>query len=260
MNRASIEKAIKIEQLRQNLAQAGDYKNLLEYYTKEYPEIPNFNNAKYWDRRNFTTDTSKENNPMAWDKTSILVEWIKSSLKLRRVLDIGFGPGVLENRFLPKSNIPEWYGIDISQTSIDYVTNKFPSGKFFKQAITSINFRDNYFDLVVASEVLEHISPYVIFKALKETRRVLKRGGTLLVSVPLNEGLDELLRQGKNPIQHVRMYTSKLLEAELRMSGFEVTRSKFLYAFNTHYRIKSWVAQHTGIRHPNNLVICAIKW
>ncbi len=48
--------------------------------------------------------------------------------------------------------------------------------------VLNLPFRDNYFDLVICSEVLEHILPYRA--AIREIVRVLQPGRNLVVSVP----------------------------------------------------------------------------
>ncbi len=255
----SVEKAINIEKKRHRLAEISDYPKLLLTYKRNIPTIPNHNTPKYWDIRNFKTDTSKENNPMAWDKTSILIKWIKSIKSARNILDVGFGPGVVEDRILSKENNYSWYGIDISQESVDYVAHKYPKATFFKQSIFKIKFPDNTFDLVISSEILEHISPAKIFLALSEINRVLKKQGHILISIPLNEGLEKYLYRGENPIQHVRIYTPNIIKAELKIAGFKIIKCKLLYAFKNNYLVKSLVSTLFNFKKPNNLVLWAEK-
>jgi SAM-dependent methyltransferase len=48
--------------------------------------------------------------------------------------------------------------------------------------VTDLPFKDDYFDLIICSEVLEHIPNHL--QAIHETVRVLKPGADLVVSVP----------------------------------------------------------------------------
>lgn len=50
------------------------------------------------------------------------------------------------------------------------------------QDLEQLSFADNEFDIVVSSEVLEHVSDYN--KCFKEIHRVLKEGGVMLYYVP----------------------------------------------------------------------------
>lgn len=71
--------------------------------------------------------------------------------------------------------------------------SEYPPGSFFprlynslkripREDITNLSYKDNRFDLVLHSDVLEHVSD--IDEALKECRRVLKPNGICLFTVP----------------------------------------------------------------------------
>jgi SAM-dependent methyltransferase len=84
-------------------------------------------------------------------------------------------------------------------------------------------------DLVWCSEVLEHVPDTVGF--LTEVRRVLRRGGRLLLTVPdhghVKRTLIALLRYDAHydPLgQHVRFYTRRSLTSALRATGFRDVR------------------------------------
>lgn len=67
----------------------------------------------------------------------------------------------------------------------DYVTFDLKSPlASVKGDIKSMNFKDDYFDLIICNHVLEHIDDD--FKALKEIYRVLKPGGISILQVPMN--------------------------------------------------------------------------
>lgn len=51
----------------------------------------------------------------------------------------------------------------------------------------NIPFESNFFDVVVVSEVLEHLSPEIMHATLSEIHRVLRKGGLLLGTVPARE-------------------------------------------------------------------------
>jgi len=86
------------------------------------------------------------------------------------------------------------------------------------------------FDTVIASHVLEHVDDR---KALESIRKVLNRGGTLLVMVPIAEGMktfeDSSITSPKDrelffgQFDHVRYYGSDLVD-RLSDAGFKVER------------------------------------
>ncbi len=100
------------------------------------------------------------------------------------MLDIGAGCGWLL-RYADKKGI-EAIGIDIADKVIkeNKWFDKFTKykAKIKKGSIYKIPFADNSFDLVVVSEVLEHLDNPE--KALKEVRRVLKKNGKFVLLIP----------------------------------------------------------------------------
>lgn len=247
-----------IERVRKKLAQNQQYSKLKLMYSEKLPEINDANNSKFWDILNQDHKTSQKTNPMAWNRINIVKKLIPRNSN--KVLDIGFGSAQLEKKiFLLKKKL-QWYGIDISYKSVKRASILYPQGKFKTGNIIQLKFKDNFFDCVIAIEVLEHIKPSLIFKALSEIYRVLKPNGVFIASVPLNENLEEMILRGKNPNAHLRSYSPDLIKAELEISNFKILKEKILYAFNDNYKFKSLIAKLiSGIRKPNNIIILAQK-
>ena len=55
--------------------------------------------------------------------------------------------------------------------------------------VESLQFQDELFDCVCAIQVLEHLEDPKA--AIKEMLRVLKKGGKLIITVPINKELDD---------------------------------------------------------------------
>ena len=107
----------------------------------------------------------------------------------------------------------------------------------YNLAVSNINqlpFADNYFDLVICSEVLEHIHDHK--KAASEIIRVLKPGKNLVVSVPgyIPEKICWLLSNDyhNTPGGHIRIYKTKEL-IEL-LTQFGVKKWGFHQAHSLH--------------------------
>ena len=100
--------------------------------------------------------------------------------------------------------------------------------------ITRLPFSDNFFDLVICSEVLEHIPDDR--KAVSELVRVLKPGRTLVVSVPrdLPEKICWALSEDYHTVEngHIRIYNKKELIRLLEQSGLK--KYGFHYAHSLH--------------------------
>jgi len=93
------------------------------------------------------------------------------------ILDVGCGSG---GNLLLFSKIGKAVGIDNSETAVSVCKKK--GLEAILGTATSLKFRANYFDVVVLADILEHLdNPQ---KAVAESFRVLKRGGTLIATVP----------------------------------------------------------------------------
>jgi 2-polyprenyl-3-methyl-5-hydroxy-6-metoxy-1,4-benzoquinol methylase len=103
--------------------------------------------------------------------------------------------------------------------------------------ITVLPFPDGFFDMVICSEVLEHIPDQE--SAVKEIIRVLKAGGNLIVSVPrfLPERICWALSDSYHnvPNGHIRIYRKKELLHLLEQSGSKLWASHFAHSLHTPY-------------------------
>ncbi len=101
----------------------------------------------------------------------------------------------------------------------------------------ALPFADGAFDHVICSEVLEHIPDDL--GAMRELARVLKRGGTMAVTVPRRgpERLNwALSAQYHNvPGGHIRIYSRRVLEGRLRAVGLSATSHHHAHALHSPY-------------------------
>lgn len=105
------------------------------------------------------------------------------------VADLGCGSGAMLCELLRSKTGWSGYGLDISEASIGYArrlaTHKGVAERaVFQQGnITHLPFADDSIDLVIASEVVEHLpNPELAFS---EIARVLAPGGYLALTVPI---------------------------------------------------------------------------
>jgi len=105
--------------------------------------------------------------------------------KNAKVLDVGCGLGILMQRLKEERNC-EVIGVDISINAAEYVHRK--GMKVLVAKVPLIPFKDNVFDVVIATEFLEHFpNPSRIYS---EILRVLNDSGKFILSVPENHGPD----------------------------------------------------------------------
>jgi SAM-dependent methyltransferase len=103
--------------------------------------------------------------------------------------------------------------------------------------ITCLPFKTDYFDLVICSEVMEHIHQH--HRAAKEIIRVLKPGNCLVVSVPRYwpERICWLLSEEYNNSNqgHIRIYKSKKLIFLLESLGLKNWAIHYAHSLHTPY-------------------------
>ena len=103
--------------------------------------------------------------------------------------------------------------------------------------INNLPFKDRAFDLVICSEVLEHLANET--QAVREIIRVLKPGKNLVVSVPRYgpEALCWLLSKEYHTASngHVRIYRSRQITALVENAGVQIWSSHFAHSLHTPY-------------------------
>ncbi len=114
-----------------------------------------------------------------------------------KILDLGCGAGALVYHSA-LAGAAAW-GIDYSKKSIEAAVrlseryNFKDKATFLVHDVTrgALPFNDGFFDKVVAADFIEHITHFDKEKLIKEVRRVLRTGGTLVIYTP--NGIREFL-------------------------------------------------------------------
>jgi ubiquinone/menaquinone biosynthesis C-methylase UbiE len=162
------------------------------------------------------------------------------------VLDLGCGSGRHVDHIarFPDLNIT---GIDQSILAIQEARQRIElliEWHLKKSAICLMNadslalpFNNHCFDLIICSEVLEHILHHET--ALKEIYRVLKPGKQLIISVPRYwpERICWSLSTEycREPQGHVRIYTKPHLLSLLNKTGFKMEHSHYAHSLHVPY-------------------------
>ena len=111
-----------------------------------------------------------------------------------RILDVGCGDGVLLS-LIGKGRL---YGVDPDQDSLDFAAAKIKA-KLVRAKAEKLPFSNNFFDVVVATEIIEHLSQPE--RLIAEAKRVLRQGGRLILTTPVKVSNDLTDRL------HVREFT-----------------------------------------------------
>ncbi len=129
-------------------------------------------------------------NAYVYARYQIEIKLVKQTLlhidaKEIKLLDIGCGDGVLI--YLLKDCIKnkklEFFGIDNSDLALKVAKKKNPLVIFKKADVYELPFEENYFDLVISSDVIEHISNPK--KMLSEIERVGKNNSYVIIGTPV---------------------------------------------------------------------------
>jgi ubiquinone/menaquinone biosynthesis C-methylase UbiE len=153
----------------------------------------------------FTTEITSDNiasdNPIHQRLYKAYV--VAESLIRGHVLEVGCGEGRGIDLVLPKAT--SFTAVDKIENALVKLREKYPTGKFLSMNIPPLAaLADNSFDVIITFQVIEHIENDNLF--LKELHRVLKPGGTALVTTP-----NRKLSLTRNP-WHIREYIADELK------------------------------------------------
>lgn len=155
--------------------------------------------------------------------TNVLIATIKP-LKPESVLDVGAGEGFVLERLRKEKIGKKLEGIEYMDEAIELGKKTNPLVKIKKGDIYKLPYKDNAFDVVICTEVMEHLEDPKA--ALKELKRVTAKH--LVLSVP-NEPLFTIQRflRGKNMMklgdhpEHIQHWNSgsfrKFVETEVKV-------------------------------------------
>lgn len=141
--------------------------------------------------------------------------WIIDRVCGGRLLDVGCSGGLALFLAGNKQFVKELHGIDICEDTIMLSRQRLTSvNKFVCLTVAKaekIPREPDYFDCVICGETLEHVSDDKVVAS--EMFRVMKDGGTLIISVPKNGHLSK---------EHVRLYSKESLRFLITEAGFKV--------------------------------------
>jgi SAM-dependent methyltransferase len=134
------------------------------------------------------------------------------------ILDAGCGSG---RNMIDLARHGAVTGVELSATSAE-IARKRGSGEVIEGSVLEMPFEVGRFDLAVSLDVIEHLEDDLA--ALRELRRVVKPGGTLLVTVPAYKWL----WSGHDVVNHhFRRYTRRSLQRVGEQAGWQQVRTTY---------------------------------
>lgn len=139
--------------------------------------------------------------------------------KTNKMLDVGCGPGL----FLIEAKKRGWevYGTEFTDNQLTYLENK--GINTLKGKLNNASFEDELFDVIISSEVIEHINNPV--EEIQHFHRLLRKGGVVYITTPNFNALERYLLKGDYDIieypEHLSYYTPKTIDLLLTQNGFK---------------------------------------
>ena len=149
-----------------------------------------------------------------------------------KVLEIGCGEGCFAKNL--KSNCEIW-GVEMDEEAANVASSRFTRVLHGKFMDVYAELPDEYFDLVICNDVIEHMEDHELF--FKIIKPKMKNGHFLIGSIPNVRNwvnLYELLLkkdwkytdEGILDRTHLRFFTQKSLKRYIHKHGFEIVKFK----------------------------------
>jgi len=139
--------------------------------------------------------------------------------KTSNILDIGCGVGY----FLEEAKKRNWnvYGTEYSEQAVNICTEKGLNVK--KGTTSSINFEEEFFDIITSFEVIEHINNPL--EEIQSIYHILRKDGIFYLTTPNINSITRLILKDKwnviNYPEHLCYYSPKTLQYLLKKNNFQ---------------------------------------
>lgn len=139
------------------------------YWVEDFPQKKHYRKFDY-------------NDPTHEKRFQYLVNILAKYFKFKTILDVGCGMGHVLRSFLKLRYAAK--GTEISKDAIKYYMPDLKKRRIVVEAgIEKLPFRDNQFDLVFSSDVMEHIPKFGIEQSISELIRVAKKYLVLTINL-----------------------------------------------------------------------------
>jgi 2-polyprenyl-3-methyl-5-hydroxy-6-metoxy-1,4-benzoquinol methylase len=192
------------------------FKTEEEFYTHLFTRNPSWNSPE-----------PNEDESIRWKEIKIAVDSLNLNSSAQ-ILEIGCGRGWLTKKLNSYGNVT---GIEPVEPVVKYARKLFPALDFYAATPSSylLKFPARKFDLIVSTEVLEHVEDKLTF--VKEIHQLLKPGGFLVITTPRLEYYQESISAfGGDPNQPVEDWVSEDQIKDLFLkSNLKIIDKKFFF-------------------------------
>ena len=158
--------------------------------------------------------------------TGVFVELVKKLGDVQSICDLGCGNGHISGRLAAVGY--DVTGVDASASGIEIARRTYP-GVNFVHALIDRDLSLGQFDLVVSSDVIEHL--YRPSDLLEAAVRLIKPGGKILVGTPYHGYLKNLVLAATGKMDahfsalhdggHIKFFSVNSLSKLMRAHGFQ---------------------------------------
>lgn len=170
--------------------------------------------------------------------------------KGEKVLDVGCGSGILA-AMLARSSGASVLGIDINESAIRFARSRFrlPNLEYRIGLVDDLDIPEGTIDKIAFLEVIEHITEAQGREVLRDFHRLLRPGGTVVITTPnylspwplVEWGLDFFrLVPSLAGEQHVMAYNRWTLDRVARRAGFHVVTYRTINLLAPWTSLVSW--------------------
>lgn len=161
-------------------------------------------------------------------------DFVAPFCKNKKVLDIGCFIGYGETRIF--SQATEIVAIDSDDNALEFARQNrtIPNTRFEKIDAERLPFSNETFDIVIAFQLIEHISPNEVGNFLSEVKRVSKENGLLFIVTPNRKFRLMPFQRPWNP-EHYQEFTAKAL--------LKILKTTFVNVQIMGIRAKDWIEE-----------------
>ena len=159
---------------------------------------------------------------------------IIQDISFSKCLDIGCASGYMLNEISNQYPNISFYGIDPYNQAIKYGQKTYPHIKFTMSLAEKLPFKDNFFDLILCYETIEHVKDAQ--KALQEIKRVLDKKGLAVITMDSGNWLFRIVwfiwekTSGKVwQGAHLHPFHHRELGNLIKKTGFRIIQKNFTH-------------------------------
>ena len=188
--------------------------------------------TKYYQQKKVTAtyDAQREGNIYRIRKRALELKYFLELIEKKpkeKVLELGCSSGFL-TKHLGKVN-----AIDTSEDMLEIAHSKNPLAKCTPGDMFELDFKNDSFDKVTTMRVWNHLNKSDLIKAIKESKRVLKKGGYLIFDAEEKNMFRKIIAFWYQTITGITgfkiyQYSLKEIKRILAKEGFRIEKIKFL--------------------------------